>query len=142
MWHGTAMANRSWTASGGRFGVVRCRHRRRGRALEWVQELEPQAPTSARAAATPPRMANAPSGWNAACATNRGLGRIPVSAELTAPVALTRATVLTGLTGLIGETDQIARRATPATATTNAVAATPAATAATAAPMPLAAARA
>lgn len=122
MWHGTAMANRSWTASGGRFGVVRCHHRRRGRALEWVQELAPRAPRSARAAATLPRTVNAPSGWNAACATNHGPGRTPVSAELTARVALTRVTVLTGLTG---EIDQIARRATPATAATNATTATP-----------------
>lgn len=122
MWHGTAMANRSWTASGGRFGVVRCRHRRRGRALEWVQELAPRAPRSARAAATLPRTVNAPSGWNAACAINHGPGRTPVSAELTARVALTRVTVLTGLTG---EIDQIARRATPATAATNATTATP-----------------
>ena len=125
MWHGTAMANRSWTASGGRFGVVRCHHRRRGRALEWVQELAPRAPRSARAAATLPRTVNAPSGWNAACATNHGPGRTPVSAELTARVALTRVTVLTGLTGLTGEIDQIARRATPATAATIAATATP-----------------
>lgn len=136
MWHGTAMANRSWTASGGRFGVVRCHHRRRGRALEWVQELAPRAPRSARAAATLPRTVNAPSGWNAACATNHGPGRTPVSAELTARVALTRVTVLTGLTGLTGEIDQIARRATSATAAMNA------AIAATATPIPPAAARA
>ena len=130
------MANRSWTASGGRFGVVRCHHRRRGRALEWVQELAPRAPRSARAAATLPRTVNAPSGWNAACATNHGPGRTPVSAELTARVALTRVTVLTGLTGLTGEIDQIARRATSATAAMNA------AIAATATPIPPAAARA